>query len=379
MKKLKVGMIGGGGPESFFGGAHKRSIALDGTRELTAGALRSDPECAMKAAEEMGIEGYTDYQQMAEDCKNGKLDIDYVTIVTPNHLHYEPAKAFIEAGVPVLCEKPMTITIEQAQELERITREKKLPFILAHTYTGHPMLMYARELIRDGVLGKIRKVQSWYTQGFLADKLEDQGVKQAEWRTQSRFAGISCCGGDIGTHALVAATWTTGLRIERVSARLNSFVPGRELDDDFNVFAEMDNGATGVIIATQIAVGYKNDHGIRIFGDKGSLEWHQERAEKLLLRRKEIDEVFWLGANYSFFPDSVSSYLRGLPSGHNQDFYPALANLHTTMERMIRRRREESNVPAPYPHPDARTGVEGLKYVNAAVESSQLNGEWVAI
>ena len=369
-------MIGGGGPESFFGNAHKRAISLDASRYLRAGALRSNPEAAMQAAEDMGIEGYSDYKSMAADCQSGKLDLDYVTIVTPNYAHYEPAKTFLEAGVPVLCEKPMTLTIEESRELGRIADEKNLPFVLAHTYTGHPMLMYARELVRNGTLGRIRKVQSWYTQGFLAAKLEEQGVKQAEWRTRPEYAGMSCCGGDIGTHAFVGATWTTGLGIRRVSARLNSFVAGRQLDDDFNVFAEMDNGATAVIIATQIAVGYKNDHGIRICGEDGSLEWHQERAESLLLRRGEIDETYWIGANYSFFPDSISTYLRGLPSGHNQDFYAALANLHTTMERKVRRKKGESHVPAAYPHPGAQEGIDGLKFVKAAVNSSKQHGSW---
>lgn len=379
MKRLQVGMIGGGGAESFFGGAHKRAISLDATREFTAGALRSDPEAALTAAEEMDVQGFRDYNEMADACRTGELSLDYVTIVTPNHAHYEPAKTFLETGVPVLCEKPVTLTVEQAEDLTRIADKKGLPFILAHTYTGHPMLMYARELVKNGTLGNIRKIQSWYTQGFLADKLEEQGVKQAEWRTQPQYAGMSCCGGDIGTHAFVGATWTTGLNVKRVSARLNSFVAGRQLDDDFNVIAEMDNGATALIIATQIAIGYKNDHGIRVCGDKGSLEWHQERAESLLLRRGEVDETYWLGANYSFFPDTVSSYLRGLPSGHNQDFYAALANLHTTMERKVRQYQGESDVPAPYPHPDAHTGVAGLKFVSAAVESSHKDGDWVYV
>ena len=377
MAKLRVGMIGGGGPGSFFGGVHNRAISLDGSRELVAGALRSDPKAALRAARDFGIEGYADYQAMVDACQSGKLALDYVTIVTPNFAHYAPAKAFLQAGIPVLCEKPMTMTVQEAQDLARIVKRKKVPFILAHTYTGHPMMMMAKEMVRKGEIGEVRKVESWYRQGWLADALEKSGQQQASWRTDPKRSGISNCGGDIGTHAFVSATWVSGLGIKRVSARLNSFVKGRVLDDDFNVIGEMDNGATAIITATQIAIGYKNDTGFRIFGTKGSLEWHQERAEKLLVRRGEVDETYWIGANYGFWPESIAPYLR-VPSGHNEDFFEALGNLHQTMEFAIRKGNGEK-VAAPFPHPGVEEGVAGMKFVKAAVESSKKRGAWTRV
>jgi predicted dehydrogenase len=375
MAKLRVGMIGGGGPGSFFGMVHNRAISLDASRELVAGALRTDPAAALAAAAAWGLEGYGDWQSMLTACQSGKLSLDYVTIVTPNHAHYAPARAFLAAGIPVLCEKPMTMTVEEAEDLVAAAAPGNVPFVLAHTYTGHPMMMFAKELVRTGQIGEVRKIESWYNQGWLASDLEASGQQQAAWRTDPQRTGISNCGGDIGTHAFIAATWVSGLAVARVSARLNSFVPGRVLDDDFNVIAEMSNGATALIHATQIAIGYKNDNGFRIFGTKGSLEWHQERAEKLLVRRGEVDEVYWIGAGFSYIPTSVKPYLR-VPAGHHEDFFPALANLHQTMEFTLRRRRGDGTAPAPFDHPGLAEGVAGMRFVRAAVNSSKAQGAW---
>jgi len=247
MAKLKVGMIGGGGPGNFFGGVHKRAISLDATRELVAGALRSKPRQALNAAKELDIQGYPDYQSMLDACSKGDLELDYVTIVTPNDAHYAPAKAFLQAGIPVLCEKPITMTLDEARDLARIVKRKKVPFVLAHTYTGFPLMMLAKEFISQGKIGEVRKIEAWYNQGWLATPLEKSGQQQAAWRTDPKRTGISNCGGDIGTHAFVAATWTSGLEVKRVSSRLNTFVKGRVLDDDFNVIAELSNGGTALI------------------------------------------------------------------------------------------------------------------------------------
>ena len=372
MGKLKVGLIGGGGPGNFFGHVHKRAIALDNSRELVAGALRSDPAASMEAAAAYDVTGYPSYDALLEDLRTGKQELDYVTIVTPNHAHYAPAKAFLEAGIPVLCEKPMTMTLAEAEELKAVVDAGKAPFVLAHTYTGHPMMMFAKELVREGRVGEVRKVEAWYNQGWLATALEDEGVQQAEWRTDPARTGISNCGGDIGTHAFIAATWVSGHSVKKVSARLNRFVEGRQLDDDFNVIGELDNGGTAIITATQIAIGYKNDNGFRIYGSKGSLEWHQERAESLLVRTGEVDETYWIGG--SFLPDSVASYLR-VPSGHHEDFFEALANLHGSMERMIRKGRGEDG-PDAFDHPGVDEGVAGMCFVKAAVDSSNAGGAW---
>ena len=378
MSKLKVGMIGGGGPDSFFGMVHNRAIALDASRELVAGALRSNPEAALRAADDYGIQGYPTYQALLEAVQNGEQALDYVTIVTPNFAHYEPAKAFLQAGIPVLCEKPITMTVAEAEDLAQIVARQQVPFVLAHTYTGHPMMMLAKEMIHRGEIGQVRKVDSWYHQGWLATALEQTGQQQASWRTDPARTGISNCGGDIGTHAFIAATWVTGLAVERVSARLNTFVEGRVLDDDFNVIGELENGGTALITATQIAIGYRNDNGFRVFGTTGSIEWHQERAECLLVRHGDgRDITYWTGAEFDL-PASVSSYLR-VPSGHHEDFFPALANLHTTIERLIRTRRGEQDVPAAFPHPGVEEGVAGMKFVAAAVESSNNSGAWTQV
>ena len=378
MSKLKVGMIGGGGPDSFFGMVHNRAIALDASRELVAGALRSNPAAAMRAADDYGIAGYPTYQALLAAAQSGEQALDYVTIVTPNFAHYEPAKAFLQAGIPVLCEKPMTMTVAEAEDLAHIVEREAVPFVLAHTYTGHPMMMLAKEMIQSGEIGPVRKVDSWYNQGWLATALERTGQQQASWRTDPERTGISNCGGDIGTHAFIAATWVTGLAIERVSARLNTFVEGRALDDDFNVIGELENGGTALITATQIAVGYRNDNGFRVFGTQGSIEWRQERAECLLLRRGDgRDITYWIGAEFDL-PAAVASYLR-VPSGHHEDFFPALANLHTTIERLIRTRRGQPDVPAAFPHPGVQEGVAGMKFVAAAVESSNNRGAWTKV
>ena len=377
MAKLRVGLIGGGGPGNFFGGVHKRAISLDASRELVAGALRSDPKAAVKAGADYGIKGYPSYLALLEACQSGKESLDYVTIVTPNFAHYGPAKAFLEAGIPVLCEKPMTMTVAEAQDLARIVKRKKVPFVLAHTYTGHPMLMMAKEMVRRGDLGEVRKVEAWYNQGWLATALEKTGQQQASWRTDPKKTGLANCGGDIGTHAFMAATWVSGLAVKKVSARLNTFVKGRVLDDDFNVIGELENGGTALITATQIAIGYRNDNGVRIFGSKGSLEWHQERAEDLLVRRGEVDEHYFIGAGLSYIPDTVKPYLR-VPAGHHEDFFEALANLHQSLEWAIRRKRGEK-VPAPFAHPGVDEGVAGMRFVAAAVASSKKKGVWTKV
>ncbi len=374
MKKLKVGMVGGGGEGAFFGRVHQRALSLDGTRELVAGVLRSRPETSLAAAEEWGIEGFPDVPSMIDAWSAGNLDLDYVVITTPNNAHFGPAKACAEAGLPILCEKPMTYTVEEAKELAALVKQKDVPFVLAHTYTGNPMMMLAREMVANGDVGEVRKVEAWYNQGWLATALEAEGQQQASWRTDPAVTGISNCGGDIGTHAFIAATWVSGQPVKRVSARLNSFVEGRTLDDDFNVIAELGNGGTALIHATQIAVGYKNDNGFRIFGSRGSLEWHQEAAEKLLVRRGAHDETYWIGANFDYFSAGIASYLR-VPAGHNEDFFEAMANLHGTLERHIRGRRGEET-PEPYPHPGVDEGLASLQFVSAAVTSSNQAGAW---
>ena len=279
-RKMRVGMVGGGGPTSFFGAPHRRAILMDNSAELTAGALRSRPEESLAAAAELFFtRGYPDWKSLVET-EAGLPDserIDYLTIVTPNDAHFGPAAAAASAGFGILCEKPLTTTLDEARRLHALVLAQEIPFIVAHTYTGYPMVMLARELVMEGEIGEIRKVESWYPQGWLATRREDEGHKQATWRVDPVKAGASGCGGDIGTHAYQFIRFAAGLHAVRVQARMKSIVPGRALDDDFIVLAELNNGAIATISASQITIGAQNDNGFRIIGTTGTLVWSHTR------------------------------------------------------------------------------------------------------
>lgn len=380
-RKLRVGMVGGGGPGNFFGGPHRRAILMDNTAELTAGALRSDPQGSLESARELHFSrGYPDFQtMMREEAKRPTSDrIDYVTIVTPNDSHHAIAKEALEAGIPVLCEKPLTITLEESLELVRLTRKTGLPFIVAYSYTGLPMVMLAREFVRKGEIGTVRKVEAWYPQGWLAGRTEDMGVQQAEWRVNPAKSGASGCGGDIGTHAYEFVRFVAGLTAVQVQARLHTFVKGRRLDDDFTVLARLNNGGLATIAASQVTVGAQNDNGFRVVGEKGTLEWSMlDHMSLKLFRPGEPVAVYRLGAEYGYFPESVKPYLR-LPSGHPEGFHEALANLHKTIQLQIRRRNGES-VEDAFPHPDVVDGAAGMAFIEAAVKSSANDGRWTDV
>lgn len=379
-RKLRVGMVGGGGPANFFGAPHRRAILMDNSAELTAGALRSKPDESKASAAELFIpRGYGSWEEMiASESKLGDERIDYVTIVTPNDAHFGPADAAAQAGIAVLCEKPLTTTLEEARRLHQTIAKTKAPFVVAYTYTGFPMVMLAKQMVRDGKVGEVRKVEAWYPQGWLATKLEESGQKQASWRVDPKKSGASGCGGDIGTHAYEFVRFVAGLGATRVRARLKTFVPGRALDDDFTVLADLDNDAVATVCASQVTIGAQNDNGFRIVGTKGTLEWsitdhtvlkHYQGGEPLHLYRQ--------GAEYGYFPDAIKSYLR-LPSGHPEGFHEALGNLHRTLEWQIRSSRGES-CPAPFDHPGIADGVAGMAFVEACVKSSEQDGTWVDV
>jgi predicted dehydrogenase len=378
-RKMRVGMIGGGGPANFFGGPHRRAILLDNSAELTAAALRSNPDEALAAARDHFFpRGYRDWQSLIkqEAAKPESERIDYVTIVTPNDAHFGPADAAASAGIAVLCEKPLTTTLDEARRLYAAVKAKDVPFIVAYTYTGFPMVMLARELIKDGAIGEVRKVEAWYPQGWLATKIESEGQKQASWRVDPAKAGASGCGGDIGTHAYEFVRFVAGRSATRIRGRLKAFVPGRALDDDFTVLAELDNGGIATIAASQITIGAQNDNGFRVSGTTGTLEW--SITDHLVLKHyvgHEPLKLYRQGAEYGYFPASIKPYLR-VPSGHPEGFHEALANLHRTLEWTIRGRRGEK-VPTPFEHPGIADGVAGMAFVEAAVASSKQDGAWV--
>jgi predicted dehydrogenase len=380
-RKLRVGMVGGGGPANFFGAPHRRAILIDNSAELTAGALRSKPAESIASAKELFMpRGYPDWQTMikTEAAKPESERIDYITIVTPNDAHFGPADAAAAAGIGVLCEKPLTTTLDEARRLQASVRAKNVPFVVAYTYTGFPMVMLARELVRGGEIGEIRKVEAWYPQGWLATKLEADNQKQASWRVDPTKAGGSGCGGDIGTHAYEFVRFAAGLSAVRLRARLKTFVPGRALDDDFTVLAELNNGGIATITASQVTIGAQNDNGFRVIGTTGTIEWNitEHNVLKHYVGGQPL-KLYRLGAEYSYFPASIKPYIR-VPSGHPEGFHEALANLHRTLEWTIRAGWGES-VPKPFEHPGIDDGVAGMAFIEAAIASSKRDGEWVSI
>jgi len=380
-RKLRVGMIGGGGPANFFGAPHRRAILMDNSAELTAGALRSNPEESIESARELFFaRGYGDWRSMiqAEAALPEGDRVDYVTIVTPNDAHFAPAEAAAKAGIGVICEKPLTTTLAEAQKLLAASAEHHTPFGVAYTYTGFPMVMLAKTLVQDGAIGEVRKVEAWYPQGWLATGLEASGQKQAAWRVDPAKAGASGCGGDIGTHAYEFVRFVAGTSATRVKGRLTTFVKGRALDDDFTVLAELDNGGIATIAASQITIGAQNDNGFRVSGTAGTLEWSITDHNVLKhYKGGQPVQLYRLGAEYGYFPASIKPYIR-VPSGHPEGFHEALANLHLSLQLAIRARLGEA-VPAPFPHPNIVDGVAGMAFIEAAVASDRRDGEWVEV
>ena len=386
---LNVGLVGGGGG-AFIVNPHQKAIHFDGTRRVTCGALHPDPKVAMDeaAAWAYPIKGYESYDAMIED--QAKLPvgerIDYALIVTPNFVHFDPAMKLIKAGIPVFCEKPLTVTAAQAEELAAAVAEAKIPFGIAHTYLGHWSSWFSRWIVQSGKLGDVRWVDSYYLQGWLADRTEDTGNMQAEWRTDPKKAGASCCGGDIGTHAFMQLRFVTGLEVSSVRGMIETFLSGRQLDDHFTTYCELSNGGRALIRATQIAIGHLNDLGIEVNGSKGTLIWRQEDAEKIIIRLPgEPDRVYWRGAvspTDSFLGEIPQELLDEptIPPGHVEAFHDAFARLHREFEKDVRKYNagEAFNCDgSKYANVD--DGVKHMKFVEASVESAQNDSRTVAL
>jgi predicted dehydrogenase len=354
---------------------------MDNSAELTAGALRSKPEESIESAKDLFFtRGYGDWKSMIEGeaARSAGDRMDYVTIVTPNHEHAGPALAAAASGFGVLCEKPLTITLEEARQVHEVAKANNTPFTVAYTYTGYPMVMLARELVQGGKIGEVRKVEAWYPQGWLATNLEESGQQQAAWRVDPKRSGASGCGGDIGTHAYEFVRFVAGLSAVRVSARLKTFVAGRALDDDFTVLAELNNGGIATIAASQITIGAQNDNGFRISGTKGTIEWsNTDHTNLKFYSGGQPLHIYRLGAEYDYFPESIKPYLR-TPSGHPEGFHEALANLHRSLEWTIRGRRGEQ-CPKPFAHPGIADGVAGMAFIEACVASSAKHGAWLDV
>ena len=387
LRPLKVGLVGGGGG-AFIVHPHQKAIHFDGTRRVTCAALHPDPAVAMKEAENWPypIQGYKSYDEMiaAESKKPVGERIDYALIVTPNFVHFDPAKKLLEAGIPVFCEKPLTVTLEESETLAKLAQSKNIPFGVAHTYLGHWSSRLSRHIVRTGLLGEIRWVDAYYIQGWLSERAEDTGCMQAEWRVDPKRAGASGCGGDIGTHALMQLRYVTGLEVKRLQAHLEVFVQNRKLDDHFTVYADLNNGAKALIRASQICIGHKNGLGIEVNGTKGTLRWEQEDPEKLVIHLPgKPDLVYWRGcvqANDGFMKELPKDLMAEptIPPGHGEAFHDAFARLHRCFEADVRAYLDKKPFRcdgSKYANVD--DGVMGIRFISKCVESSGRGGAWV--
>jgi len=376
--KLKMGMIGGG-KNAFIGAVHRMAAGIDGHIELCCGALSSDPLVAKESGELLGLPKervYTSYQEMIK--RESELPPDdrmnFVSIVTPNFAHFEPAMMALEYGFHVVLEKPMTFTLEQALLLQKKVEETGLMLCVTYTYSAYPMVKQARHLVRDGQLGTIRKIMVEYPQGWLSKMIEN-GLSLAFWRTDPEKSGKSGCMGDIGTHAAHLAEYISGLKITKMCADLQTFVAGRKLEDDGNILLGFENGATGVLSASQVAAGEENALKIRIYGENGGLEWNQQDANTLLFKQLDAPtQIFRAGQQY--LSASAKHNIR-LPAGHPEGYIEAFANIYrnfavsllTTMQG-ITPTEEDADFPT------VADGVRGMKFLETVIASGKSEQKW---
>ena len=381
-RKLRMGMIGGG-KDAFIGSIHRYASKMDGQVELVCGALSINPEIAKDSGQSLFLAEeriYLTYEEMIEKESNLPADkrMDFVTIVTPNFAHFAPAKLALQQGFNVVIEKPICFTIDEAKELKKIVEETGLLLCLTHTYSGYPMVKQARAMVSDGVLGKIRKVWVEYPQGWLSKLSEREGNAQAAWRTDPKKSGKSGCMGDIGTHAAHLAEYISGLKITHLCADLNILVDGRALDDDGNVLLKFDNGAAGVLMASQVAAGEENALKIRLYGEKGGIEWAQHEPNTLLVKWLDAPtQILRAGANYT---DRLSSFATSncrTPGGHPEGYLEAFANIYknfaaTLMAKMDGTKPSKESLD----FPSVDDGVRGMAFIDNLVASAQSDKKW---
>ncbi len=372
-----MGMVGGG-PGSFIGGVHRMAANLDGQIELVAGCFSSDPDRSRQSGADLFLDParvYSDFCEMAEAEASlpADLRIDFVSVVTPNHMHAPVATAFLRKGFHVVCDKPMTATLQEAVALRDEVEKSGSLFVLTHNYTGYPMVKQAREIVRSGELGDILKIVAEYPQGWLLDSIENDGQKQAAWRTDPARAGSSCCIGDIGSHAENLARHITGLDIEALCAHFTTFVPGRLLEDDGNLLLKYRGGAVGVLHSSQISAGEENNLSIRIYGTKGSLAWYQEHPNELAFQPKG-EPARTLRRGNPYLCEAAKKFTR-LPAGHPEAFIEAFANIYLEAAADIRDRVD--GVPSrARDYPTVDDGVHGMAFIETAVASAASESKW---
>lgn len=375
-ERVRLGMVGGGA-DAFIGAVHRIAARLDGHYELVAGALSSTPDKARTSGEALGLQRiYDTYAEMAKREARRKNGIEAVAIVTPNHLHHAVAREFLKRDIDVICDKPLTGTLPEARRLARLAERSKALFILTHNYTGYPMIRQAREMVAGGELGRLRLVNVEYPQDWLTDPVEEQGVKQAEWRTDPERSGAGGAIGDIGTHAFNLAQFVTGLELERLSADLDSFVPGRRVDDNAHVMLRFADGVKGLLWCSQVAPGVENGLRLRIFGDQGGLEWFQEEPNRLWVTRQGEPKRLYTRNGAGATPGNTA--LSRIPPGHPEGYLESFANLYAEAAQAICARRAGQPVP-PNLLPTVTDGLRGVSFVDACVRSSARDAAWVSL
>jgi predicted dehydrogenase len=377
--KLRLGMVGGS-LDAFIGDVHRKAAALDSNFDLVCGAFSSSADKSKKTGEALGLESsrvYGSYKEMFE--KEAALPSDErmeaVSVVTPNHVHFEPAKLALEAGFHVIIDKPLAFSLDEAKDLKKVVDETGNVLALTHTYTGYPMIKEAREYVKTGKLGKLRKVYVEYPQGWLATPLEEEGNKQASWRTDPAKSGEGGAIGDIGTHAANLAEYVTGAHITKICADVNITVPGRKLDDDSAALLKFGNGASGVLMATQIAAGEENDLKLRVYGEEGGLEWTHTDPNTLLW--KPLDQpVQILRAGTGYLSEAAKANTR-LPSGHPEGYLEAFANIYVAFHGAVRDHQSGSYKSASdYDFPNVDDGIRGMAFVVTMVASNKSDQKW---
>ena len=383
-RKLRMGIVGGG-QGSFIGRVHVTAAVLDNRATLVAGALSSDPARAKASAADYDIDparAYGSYRDMLdrERALPAEQRIDFVTVVTPNHMHFPVAKAALEAGFHVVCDKPLTLTLAEAEELARIVAASKAVFVVTHNYTGYPLVRQAREMILAGELGEIQAIRVEYIQGWLRTRLETEGQKQAAWRTDPTKSGAAGCFGDIGTHAYNLGRFMTGLLPEKISTNLKTFVPDRPLDDYGHAVIRYENGALGTVTASQISHGRENDLRIQIDGTLGSLQWHQEEPNKLLVRHNGKPHMIYTRDPNAPFMNQAGKAACRLPAGHPEAFFEAFANVYRAgFDAMAAAAMGAAVETKDTVYPNIHDGVEGMYFIEQSVASSKADGAWLPL
>lgn len=383
-RKLRMALIGGG-QGAFIGRVHCTAAVLDNRASLVAGALSSNPDRAKASAPDYDIppeRAYGSYRELLDTEKALPEDqrIDFVSIATPNHTHFEIAKAAVEAGFNVMCDKPMTFDLVQAEDLAQVVDNSNVVFAVTHNYTGNPLVRQARHMILNGELGEINAVRSFYLQGWLRSRLELSDQKQASWRTDPARSGAAGCFGDIGTHAYNLSRYMTGLKPDKISCQLRTFEEGRQLDDYGSAVIKFENGALGTLTASQISHGRENDISIEIDGTKGSLEWHQEEPNKMFVRvNGEPSRTYTRDPNAPFLSSCATESCR-VPSGHPEGYLEAFGNIYrSAFDDMSKRALGQSFDRNNTAYPNVNDGVDGMHFIQQCVASSQQDGAWLTL